>query len=602
MHPAGREWLVEQRYRAVLEVLDGAPVTEVALRYGVARQSVYTWKAKYAAAGLEGLKEHSRRPGTTPTKISAEVEALICKLRRSHPRWGARRIEYELGRNGCPDKVPSRVTVHRVLTRNGLVRAQAQQHRRKYKRWQREAPMHLWQLDLVGGVFLAAGRECKLLTCIDDHSRFAIMAKVLTVPSGRAVADAFVEAMRVYGVPSEVLTDNGKQFTGRFTKPRPAEVLFERVCRENGITARLTKPYSPTTTGKVERLHKTLRHELLDIVGPFPDLASAQAAIDAWLYAYNHSRPHQALDMATPASLFRPNQSGPIGVIAPDAAQAETVVPQPPQPAPEQPPQASGEQPGMHAQHAAPAVEFDTVISASGVLNVIPSVQRIRMGAARAGQRARVWANDTDIHIVVDGQLVKTTASHLSPADLATLRMRGARPAGPSPQPGTAALPAAGAPFEVERTVDVHGGTNLAGHRLKIGRDLVGTQVTLRFDAGLVHVIADAKVVKTLPTPWLAGQRVRVNGSRLVTAELPPAAVGPVSVQRRVPDDGVVMVTRQRLRVGRAHAGKTVTIFVEDTHFRVVYEGQELAIHPRKEQRQVARWRAHASQRHVETA
>jgi transposase InsO family protein len=67
------------------------------------------------------------------------------------------------------------------------------------------------------------------------------------------VADAFLKAMRVYGVPAEVLTDNGKQFTGRFTKPRPAEVLFERVCRENGITQKLTKPYSPTTTGKIER-------------------------------------------------------------------------------------------------------------------------------------------------------------------------------------------------------------------------------------------------------------------------------------------------------------------------------------------------------------
>lgn len=80
-----------------------------------------------------------------------------------------------------------------------------------------------------------------------------MLAAVLAVPSGRAVADAFLKAMRVCGVPSEVLTDNGKQFTGWFTKPWPAEVLFERVCRENGITARLVKPYSPTTTGKIER-------------------------------------------------------------------------------------------------------------------------------------------------------------------------------------------------------------------------------------------------------------------------------------------------------------------------------------------------------------
>jgi transposase InsO family protein len=145
-----------------------------------------------------------------------------------------------------------------------MVTPQAQRHKRKYRRWQRETPMALWQLDLVGGIYLADGRECKLLSGIDDHSRYVVVAAVLAVPSARAVADAFTAAMRQYGVPAEVLTDNGKQFTGRFTKPRPAEVLFERVCREHGITAKLTKPYSPTTTGKVERWHQTLRRELLD--------------------------------------------------------------------------------------------------------------------------------------------------------------------------------------------------------------------------------------------------------------------------------------------------------------------------------------------------
>jgi hypothetical protein len=94
---------------------------------------------------------------------------LICELRRQHPRWGARRISHELGQQNL-EQVPARATMHRVLTRNGLVTAQAQEHKRKYRRWQRETPMHLWQLDLVGGVILADGRECKMLTGIDDHS------------------------------------------------------------------------------------------------------------------------------------------------------------------------------------------------------------------------------------------------------------------------------------------------------------------------------------------------------------------------------------------------------------------------------------------------
>jgi transposase len=200
------EWLVEQRYRAVLEVLDGSPVSEVAVRYGVSRQSVYAWKARHAAAGLDGLREVTRRPRTSPSRLAAETEALVCELRRAHPRWGARRIAFEVAQRGTAG-APSRATVHRVLARNAMVTPQEQRHKRKYRRWQRETPMALWQLDLVGGIYLADGRECKVLSGIDDHSRFVVVAAVLAVPSARAVADAFVAAMKVYGVLAEVLTD-----------------------------------------------------------------------------------------------------------------------------------------------------------------------------------------------------------------------------------------------------------------------------------------------------------------------------------------------------------------------------------------------------------
>jgi hypothetical protein len=88
--------------------------------------------------------------------MPAAVEALVCELRRAHPRWGARRLVFELGQRGVAP-VPSRAGVHRALVRNGLVVPHAQQHRRKYRRWARETPMHLWQLDLVGGIYLADG-------------------------------------------------------------------------------------------------------------------------------------------------------------------------------------------------------------------------------------------------------------------------------------------------------------------------------------------------------------------------------------------------------------------------------------------------------------
>jgi transposase InsO family protein len=242
--------VMEQRYHAVMEVAAGAPVTEVARRYGVSRQAVYGWLGRYEREGLTGLSDHSHRPAHQPRQLDAETGALICRMRAAHPRWGPRRLLFELGKaEVCP--LPSRSTIYRVLVRHGLVAARKRKRRRQdCKRWQRDAPMELWQMDVTGSVFLADGTELKLISGIDDHSRFCVIATVVRRATGRAVCRAFLAAMAVYGVPDEVLTDNGKQFTGRFGKPRPAEVLFERICRKNGIRQLLTKPYSPTTTAR----------------------------------------------------------------------------------------------------------------------------------------------------------------------------------------------------------------------------------------------------------------------------------------------------------------------------------------------------------------
>src|SRR3954469_3315861 len=118
-------------------------------------------------------------------------------------------------------------------------------------------------------------------------------------PAGRSVW-AFAEALARYGAPEEVLSDNGKQFTDRFG--RGGEVLFDKICRRNGIAHRLTQPRSPTTTGKVERFHQTLRRELLDDARPFASVLEAQAALDAWVRDYNAQRPHQALETSAPVT------------------------------------------------------------------------------------------------------------------------------------------------------------------------------------------------------------------------------------------------------------------------------------------------------------
>ncbi len=136
----------EQRLRAVLAVEAGGRVGEVAFAFGVSRQSVHAWLVRYGEGGLAALADRSHRPDSCPHQASAEVEAAVCEMRRDHPRWGPVRIEFELGRNGCPGPVPSRATVYRILVRHGLVAGRNRRRRREdYRRWQRETPMELWQ-------------------------------------------------------------------------------------------------------------------------------------------------------------------------------------------------------------------------------------------------------------------------------------------------------------------------------------------------------------------------------------------------------------------------------------------------------------------------
>ena len=254
--------LVEQRLKAVHEVLDGASVVDVAERYGVVRQTVHTWLKSYASDGMAGLVDKTSRPEACPHQMPAVMEARIVELRRAHPRVGPAADLGSARPRRCHG-LPGRSSVYRCLVRHGLIDPQARKRRKSdYKRWERSRAMELWQMDIVGGVMLADGWKASIVSGIDDHSRFVVSAHVVRRATARPVCDALAKAMRTYGVPEEILTDNGKVFTSRFG-PGDTPVLFDRILAQNGIKHRLTAPYSPTTTGKVERWHKTLRQEFL---------------------------------------------------------------------------------------------------------------------------------------------------------------------------------------------------------------------------------------------------------------------------------------------------------------------------------------------------
>lgn len=372
--------VAEQRYQAVLLVIsDGETVTDVAARFGVSRKTVHDWLAKYEAGGLENLGDRSHRPRSCPHQISADLEVVIARVRHLHPSWGPRRIVYELERAAVMP-LPSESAVYRALGRLNLIDPSGRRRRdKKYKRWERGVPMELWQMDTVGGFVLADGTKAKALTGVDDHSRFCISAFLMVRESSQRVCDGLALAMRTWGVPEQILTDNGKVFTGRFNQP-PVEVLFDRICRENGIKHLLTQPRSPTTTGKIERFHRALRTEFrTDRV--FKSLAAAQAELDEWVVDYNTNRPHQGIGMATPAQRFF-SQPAPVTTLRSTATA------------------------GRPGEERTEGIWVTRRASAVGVVCV--NWQQVCLGVAAAGKPVDVWVTDQVMQFYDGDQLLRT--------------------------------------------------------------------------------------------------------------------------------------------------------------------------------------------------
>jgi transposase InsO family protein len=461
--------VAEQRYRAVWEVLEGASVTEVARRFGVSRQSVHAWLRRYASdGGLGGLGDHSSRPHGCPHQMSPTVEVAVLELRRAHPAWGADRIRYQLSRDGVVP-VPGRTSIYRALVRNGLVDPQRRRRKRSdYRRWERSRPMELWQMDVVGGFHLANGTELKAVSGIDDASRFGVSARLVARATAKPVCDALLAALRRWGCPDQILTDNGKVFTGRFGPAgSSSEVMFDRICAENGIRHLLTAPRSPTTTGKVERWHKTMRAEFLtDHDNRHATQAELQAALDAWVEHYNRERPHQSLGMQPPIDRFQLAAQTGTGPIVPGPV-------------------------------ADPAVEATaTIVRLPGVQRWVDPRGLISLGGFRyrvpivlAGEPVQAVAADHLVRIFHREVLVAEHVQRQSDRDSG--RERPLRQ-GRRPRPASDGM-------SVTRIVDSSGYASFAGTNYRAGRSWRRRRVKVAIVAGSVQISADGQIVRVHP-------------------------------------------------------------------------------------------------------
>jgi transposase InsO family protein len=274
--------------------LPGANVSELCRQTGVSRKSYYQFKAAFEAGGLDGLAPKSRRPHRSPKQTSPELEDEIVRLRKTRAvDNGAQAIAYELARTGWT--VPAVSTVHRTLVRRGLVTAQPQKRPHTATcRFEFPAPNACWQIDATRWE-LARGPAAWIMDVLDDHSRLVPAAVVGSAPTIELAWAAISTAATSYGLPAQVLSDNGSCFTGR------GERLcdFERDLAALGVRTSHSRPYHPQTCGKIERFHQTLKRWLT--TQPLAASYSAlHAQLDTYLTYYNHDRPHRALHGATP--------------------------------------------------------------------------------------------------------------------------------------------------------------------------------------------------------------------------------------------------------------------------------------------------------------
>lgn len=283
-----------------LAIQEGANRRRLCRRFGISPQTAYKWLTRYANDGMAGLADRSRRPQCSPAQTPTDVQAAVVELRLAHPAWGGRKISRRLQDQGQLSVAPS--TVSSILHRHGLIPPTAE----KDKAWQRfehELPNALWQADFKGHFETLKGR-CSPLTVLDDHSRYNLVLQACGNTQTATVREHLEAAFRRYGLPVRMNFDNGAPW-GSPSQPGQVTELGLWLIRL-GIRLSHSRPYHPQTNGKEERFHRSLKAEVLNGKS-FEHLAHAQSAFDRWRHVYNHERPHEALQMQTPISRYRPS-------------------------------------------------------------------------------------------------------------------------------------------------------------------------------------------------------------------------------------------------------------------------------------------------------
>ena len=312
-----------------LALMDGANMQALCERFGISRPTGYKWLHRFEQQGAAGLLDRSRRPHTSPKRTQENMERSVLTLRDEHPAWGTRKIRHLLG---TVEDIPSPSTLTQILRRNGRLDPKESAKHRPFKRFEHPDPNLLWQMDFKGHFGLAREGRCHPLTVLDDYSRFCLLLCACRDERTRTVQDELSACFKERGLPEQILCDNGPPW-GNASAACGHTALSVWLMRL-GIRVCHGRPWHPQTQGKEERFHRTLLDELIRPVmglcvrwnaaaaspqkpGANPsqsgkavqvaDHGSCQMLFDSWRSSYNYVRPHQAIDLRTPASRYQPS-------------------------------------------------------------------------------------------------------------------------------------------------------------------------------------------------------------------------------------------------------------------------------------------------------
>lgn len=295
--PWSQHTVVDQREEFVkFARLPGANISELCRRFEISRKTGYKWLAR------DSCEDRSRRPSSSPSRTDAALEDRVLQVRDKHPAWGARKIAHVLQRDQQIRLAPS--TVNCVLRRHGRISEQASQAATPWKRFEHAEPNSLWQMDFKGH-FATGTQRCHPLTVLDDHSRFNIVLHALGDERRDSVQPVLQSAFERYGLPDRINTDNGTPW-GSPSDPGGLTGLAAWLIRL-GVRVSYSRPMHPQTNGKDERFHRTMKKEAL-AAREFRDLQEAHECLAHWRNIYNFERPHDSLDLQTPASRYRPSE------------------------------------------------------------------------------------------------------------------------------------------------------------------------------------------------------------------------------------------------------------------------------------------------------